>query len=95
MTAPSRSGLLIVFFHSAALCLTSCDWVTEQQGMKLPVSPFFYSLITAAGQTFVQHAQGGREGGREGGCALMHGQSPARERDQSSKEEECAAACGQ
>lgn len=47
--ATPRLGLVIVFLPTVALCLTFCDWVTEQQGMKLPVSLFSYSLITAAG----------------------------------------------
>lgn len=69
MTTP-RLGLVIVFSPAVALCSTSCDWVTEQQGVKLPVSPVFFfciffssplcSSITAAGQTFVLRTQGGR-----------------------------------
>lgn len=62
-TATLRLGLIIVFLLTVAPCPTSCDWVTEQQGVKLLVSLFFknvfiYSLITAIGETFVLQTEG-------------------------------------
>lgn len=64
--------------------------------MKLPVSPFFFFFLlldNSCGPDICPARRGreGRGGGREGGCALMHGQSPARRKGRSRKEEECGS----